>query len=93
VKERTLAGHRTFYALLRIAEGASIPELAEELGHSPRITLSTYAHVIDELRALAASPARRSPDRGVERNGSASALRGAGGGCYVRRVGFRSART
>jgi hypothetical protein len=58
VKERTLAGHRTFYALLRIAEGASIPELAEELGHSPRITLSTYAHVIDELREERIAEAR-----------------------------------
>jgi DNA-binding CsgD family transcriptional regulator len=37
-------------ASLRIREGASIPELAEELGHSPHMTLNTYSHVIRELR-------------------------------------------
>jgi integrase len=43
-------GLRHSYASLRIREGASIPELAEELGHSPHMTLTTYAHVIKELR-------------------------------------------
>jgi hypothetical protein len=42
---------------LRIREGASIPELAEELGHSPQMTLGTYAHVIDELRGASRLPA------------------------------------
>ena len=37
------------YASLRIREGASITDLANELGHSPQMTLNTYAHVIDEL--------------------------------------------
>jgi len=41
---------RHSYASLRIREGASIPELAEELGHSPQMTLNTYGHVIRELR-------------------------------------------
>ena len=32
-------------------------ELAEELGHSPQMTLNTYAHVIDELRGAPRLPA------------------------------------
>ena len=28
----------------------SIPELAEQLGHSPAMTLATYSHVIRELK-------------------------------------------
>jgi integrase len=43
-------GLRHSYASLRIREGASITELAAALGHSPQMTLNTYAHVIDELR-------------------------------------------
>ncbi|HEY1357797.1 MAG TPA: site-specific integrase [Thermoleophilaceae bacterium] len=50
-------GLRHAYASLRIREGASIPELAEELGHSPQMTLGTYAHVIDELRGAERRPA------------------------------------
>jgi integrase len=50
-------GLRHSYTSLRIREGASIPELAEELGHSPVMTLTTYAHVIDELRGAAPLPA------------------------------------
>lgn len=41
---------RHSYASLRIREGASIPEVAEEPGHSPQMTLNTYSHVIRELR-------------------------------------------
>ena len=38
-------------ASLRIQEGRlSIVEIAEQLGHSPAMTLRTYAHVIDEFR-------------------------------------------
>ena len=33
---------RHAYASLRIRAGASIPELAEELGHSPQMTVGTY---------------------------------------------------
>jgi len=28
----------------------SIPELAEQLGHAPAMTLATYSHVIRELK-------------------------------------------
>jgi hypothetical protein len=28
----------------------SIPELAEQMGHSPAMTLNTYSHVIRELK-------------------------------------------
>jgi integrase len=52
-------GLRHSYASLRIREGASIPELAEELGHSPQVTLGTYAHVIDELRGAPRLPAEQ----------------------------------
>jgi integrase len=41
---------RHAYASLRIRAGASIPELAEELGHSPQMTVGTYTHVIRELQ-------------------------------------------
>jgi hypothetical protein len=37
-------------ASLRIRAGASIPELAEELAHSPQMTVGTYTHVIRELQ-------------------------------------------
>jgi len=37
------------YASLQIRAGLSIPELAERLGHSPQMTVSTYTHVIREL--------------------------------------------
>jgi integrase len=52
-------GLRHSYASLRIREGASIPELAEELGHSPQMTLGTYTHVIDELRGAPRLPAEQ----------------------------------
>jgi len=52
-------GLRHSYASLRIREGASITELAEELGHSPQMTLNTYAHVIDELRGAPRLPAEQ----------------------------------
>jgi integrase len=41
---------RHAYASLRIRAGASIPELAEELGHAPQMTVGTYTHVIRELQ-------------------------------------------
>lgn len=31
-----------------------VPELAEQLGHSPQMTLSTYAHVMRELKGFPA---------------------------------------
>jgi integrase len=56
-------GLRHSYASLRIREGASIPELAEELGHSPQMTLGTYAHVIHELRGAPGRPAEQEISR------------------------------
>jgi integrase len=38
------------FASLQIRAGMSIPELAEQMGHSPQMTLGTYAHVIRELK-------------------------------------------
>ena len=43
---------RHAFASLQIRAGLSIPELAEQMGHSPQITLATYAHVIRELKGL-----------------------------------------
>ena len=36
----------------------SIVELAAQLGHSPSMTLNTYAHVIAELRGFPEEPTR-----------------------------------
>ena len=41
---------RHAFASLQIRAGLSIPELAEQMGHSPAMTLGTYAHVIRELK-------------------------------------------
>ncbi|MDQ3730109.1 MAG: site-specific integrase [Actinomycetota bacterium] len=41
---------RHSYASLRMREGVSIPELADDLGHSPIMTLDTYSHVMRELK-------------------------------------------
>jgi hypothetical protein len=60
-------GLRHSYASLRIHEGASITELAEELGHSPQMTLGTYAHVMDELRGAPRLPAEQQIARAPER--------------------------
>ena len=40
---------RHSYASLLIHEGQSVVEVAAQLGHSPQMTLSTYAHVMAEL--------------------------------------------
>ena len=40
----------TCFRSLQIRAGLSIPELAEQMGHSPAMTLGTYAHVIRELK-------------------------------------------
>ena len=45
---------RHAFASLQIRAGMSIPELAEQLGHSPHMTLTTYTHVIRELRGVPA---------------------------------------
>jgi integrase len=41
---------RHAFASLQIRASVSVPELAEQLGHSPQMTLSTYTHVIRELK-------------------------------------------
>jgi len=43
---------RHAFASLQIRAGLSIPELTEQMGHSPQMTLATYAHVIRELKGL-----------------------------------------
>ena len=40
----------------------SIPELAEQMGHAPAMTLATYTHVIRELKGLPALPAAEQID-------------------------------
>jgi integrase len=45
---------RHAFASLQIRAGLSIPELAEQMGHSPQMTVNTYTHVIRELRGLPA---------------------------------------
>jgi integrase len=70
-------GLRHLYASLRIREDASIPELAQELGHSPHMALTTYAHVINELRGTPPLPATgevASARREVDRVGEGIAL-------------------
>jgi integrase len=49
-----LAGVRPYdlrhsFCSLLLAEGQSVVEVARQAGHSPTMTLSTYAHVIEEL--------------------------------------------
>jgi integrase len=41
---------RHAFASLQVRAGLSIPELAEQMGHSPAMTLNNYAHVIRELK-------------------------------------------
>jgi integrase len=41
---------RHSYASLLIHEGQSVVEVAAQLGHSPAVCLSTYAHVMRELK-------------------------------------------
>ena len=45
---------RHAFASLQIRAGMPLPELAEQLGHAPQMTLATYAHVMRELRGLQA---------------------------------------
>ena len=48
---------RHAFCSLLIAEGQSIVEIAQHAGHSPAMTLATYAHVIDELAGSERRPA------------------------------------
>jgi hypothetical protein len=38
------------FASLQIRAGVSIPELAEQMGHSRQMTVGTYTHVIRKLK-------------------------------------------
>lgn len=48
---------RHAFASLLIAEGRSIVDIAIQLGHSPTMTLSTYAHLVEELEGRRRRPA------------------------------------
>ena len=54
---------RHAYASLQIRSGMSIPELAEQMGHSAQMTVGTYSHVIRELKGQAIVP----PEEQIER--------------------------
>ena len=49
---------RHSFASLLIAEGRSILEVAEQLGHAPTMTLDVYGHVIAELLDRRSAPRR-----------------------------------
>jgi integrase len=48
---------RHAFCSLLIAEGLSLVEIAQQAGHSPAMTLATYAHVIEELAGTERRPA------------------------------------
>ncbi len=50
---------RHSFASLMLAEGRNPLEVAEMMGHSPKILLDTYAHVIEELRGEPPVPAEQ----------------------------------
>src|SRR5919108_252814 len=43
---------RHSFCSLLIHEGATVVEVARQLGHSPMMTLNTYGHVFDELQGV-----------------------------------------
>jgi len=50
---------RHSFASLLIAEGRSVVEVAEQLGHAPTMTLDVYGHVLRELAGQERRPAER----------------------------------
>jgi hypothetical protein len=54
--------------------GVSIPELAEQMGASPQMTINTCTHVIRKVRELAAMPAEEQIMRAREPGGRRSKL-------------------
>jgi integrase len=60
---------RHAYASLQIRAGMSIPELAEQMGHSPQMTVGTYAHVIRELKGQPVISAEEQIARARRENG------------------------
>jgi hypothetical protein len=53
---------RHSFASLLIHEGATVPELARQLGNAPNVTLETYAPVFDDRDP----DRRRDPEEGIE---------------------------
>lgn len=68
---------RHAFASLQIRAGMSIPELAEQMGHSPQMTVGTYTHVIRELKGQAPMPAE---GQILEARGREVDVRAEGGG-------------
>jgi integrase len=60
---------RHAFASLQIRAGMSIPELAEQMGHSPQMTIGTYAHVIRELKGEPAVSAEQQIEAARQDNG------------------------
>lgn len=60
---------RHAYASLQIRAGLSIPELAAQMGHSPQMTIGTYAHVIRELKGEPVVSAEEQIERARRENG------------------------
>jgi len=48
---------RHSFVSLLLAEGANVVEIARQAGHSPAVTLSTYAHLFDEAQGAERRPA------------------------------------
>jgi integrase len=73
---------RHAFASLQIRAGMSVPELAEQMGHAPAMTIGTYTHVIRELKGEPMAPAEEQIQQAREerpgRSGDADAA-GAGG--------------
>ena len=59
---------RHAFASLQIRAGMSIPEIAEQMGHSPQMTVTTYTHVIRDLKG---EPAMAAQDQIRAARGSA----------------------
>lgn len=54
---------RHAFASLQIRAGMSVPELAEQMGHAPAMTIGTYTHVIRELKGEPVVPAEEQIER------------------------------
>jgi integrase len=57
---------RHAFASLQIRAGVSVPELAEQMGHAPAMTIGTYTHVIRELKGEPLVPAEEQIERARE---------------------------
>jgi integrase len=57
---------RHAFASLQIRAGVSVPELAEQMGHAPAMTIGTYTHVIRELKGEPIVPAEEQIERARE---------------------------